>query len=227
MSTWICMSALDRTTTFEMGWLSRITPLGDPRATRRLSLPGNPIRRFEQEPTSYHLESSIRVSSPGARSQRKWNSTKRPPPPISGGPLVPGQPADFRLGPVDNPTLFNRDFSFRLEVPENPYRVTLTVTMDSFINVDLYVRFGEDNDLRNKRVVSDYASERLFGNEEIVITLRSDPPLRAGTYFISLGVRTTGVVAEGTVTAIVERNVPISGGPLTPGQARRLPSRTG
>ena len=140
------------------------------------------------------------------------------PPPISGGPLVPGQPADFRLGPVDNPTLFNRDFSFRLEVPENPYRVTLTVTMDSFINVDLYVRFGEDNDLRNRRVVSDYASERLFGNEEIVITLRSDPPLRAGTYFISLGVRTTGVVAEGTVTAIVERNVPISGGPLTPGQ---------
>ena len=140
------------------------------------------------------------------------------PPPISGGPLVPGQPADFRLGPVDNPTLFNRDFSFRLEVPENPYRVTLTVTMDSFINVDLYVRFGEDNDLRNRRVVSDYASERLFGNEEIVITLRSDPPLRAGTYFISLGVRTTGIVAEGTVTAIVERNVPISGGPLTPGQ---------
>ena len=140
------------------------------------------------------------------------------PPPISGGPLVPGQPADFRLGPVDNPTLFNRDFSFRLEVPENPYRVTLTVTMDSFINVDLYVRFGEDNDLRNRRVVSDYASERLFGNEEIVITLRSDPPLRAGTYFISLGVRTTSVVAEGTVTAIVERNVPISGGPLTPGQ---------
>ena len=132
--------------------------------------------------------------------------------------LTPGQPAAFRLGPVDEPTLFHGDFSFRLEVPENPYRVTLTVTMGSFINVDLYVRFGEDNDLRNKRVVSDYASERLFGNEEIVITLRSDPPLRAGTYFISLGVRTTGVVAEGTVTAIVERNVPISGGPLTPGQ---------
>ena len=140
------------------------------------------------------------------------------PPPISGGPLVPGQPAVFRLGPVDNPTLFNRDFSFRLEVPENPYRVTLTVTMDSFVNVDLYVRFGEDNDIRNGRVVSDYASERLFGNEEIVIILRSDPPLRAGTYFVSLGVRTTGVVAEGTITATVERNVQISGGPLTTGQ---------
>ena len=140
------------------------------------------------------------------------------PPPISGGPLVPDQPADFRLGPVDFPTLFYGDFSFRLEVPENAYRVTLTVTMNSFVNVDLYVRFGEDNDIRNRRVVSDYASERLFGTEEIVITLRSDPPLRAGTYFVSLGVRTTGVVAEGTLTAIVERNVPISGGPLVPGQ---------
>ena len=143
------------------------------------------------------------------------------PPPISGGPLVPDQPADFRLGPVDFPTLFYGDFSFRLEVPENAYRVTLTVTMSSFgnfVNVDLYVRFGEDNDIRNRRVVSDYASERLVGTEEIVITLRSDPPLRAGTYFVSLGVRTTGVVAEGTLTAIVERNVPISGGPLVPGQ---------
>ena len=39
------------------------------------------------------------------------------------------------------------------------------------------------------------------GNEEIIITRQSDPPLRAGTYFVSLGVRTTGVVAEGTVRA--------------------------
>ena len=78
-----------------------------------------------------------------------------------------------------------------------------------------------------KRVVSDYASERLFGNEEIVITLRSDPPLRAGTYFISLGVRTTGVVAEGTVTAIVERKRTDKRRPAHARTARRLPSRTG
>jgi hypothetical protein len=41
-------------------------------------------------------------------------------------------------------------------------------------------------------------------NERIGITRRSDPPLRAGTYFVSLGVFTTGVVAEGTLTATVE-----------------------
>ena len=38
------------------------------------------------------------------------------------------------------------------------------------------------------------------------------PPLRAGTYFVSLGVRTTGVVAEGTVRA--EFDTPLqTGGP--------------
>ena len=67
--------------------------------------------------------------------------------------------------------------------------------------MDLYVRYGEDNDIRDGRVISDYSSEGPTGNEEIIITRQSDPPLRAGTYFVSLGVRTTGVVAEGTVRA--------------------------
>ena len=55
--------------------------------------------------------------------------------------------------------------------------------------------------VRDGRVISDYSSEGPTGNEEIIITRQSDPPLRAGTYFVSLGVRTTGVVAEGTVRA--------------------------
>ena len=49
------------------------------------------------------------------------------PPTISGGTLTPGQPADFRLGPVDSPLLFNGDFSFQLEVPEAASRITLTL----------------------------------------------------------------------------------------------------
>ena len=42
------------------------------------------------------------------------------------------------------------------------------------------------------------------GNERIGITRRSDPPLRAGTYFVSILVFDEGVVAEGTLTATVE-----------------------
>ena len=50
----------------------------------------------------------------------------------------------------------------------------------------------------------DHASLGFTGNERIGITRRSDPPLRAGTYFVSIAVFATGVVAEGTLTATVE-----------------------
>ena len=125
--------------------------------------------------------------------------------PISGGTLTPGQPADFRLGPVDSPLLFNGDFSFQLEVPEAASRITFTLeSVDPDVDVDLYVRFGEDNDMQDGRPVFDHASLGFTGNERIGITRRSDPPLRAGTYFVSIAVFDTGVVAEGTLTATVE-----------------------
>ena len=131
----------------------------------------------------------------------------------SASPLTPGQPATFRLEPVDTPTIFLGGSSFRLEVPENASRVTFTLeSVDPDINVDLYVRYGEDNDIRDGRVISDYSSEGPTGNEEIIITRQSDPPLRAGTYFVSLGVRTTGVVAEGTVRAEFDTHLQ-TGGP--------------
>ena len=138
--------------------------------------------------------------------------------------LTPGQPVSFSRGPVDAPTLFNGDNSFRLEVPDNAPRVTFTLeSVDPDVDVDLYVRFGEDNDLQDRRVVTDYSSEGLTGNEEIVITRQSDPPLRAGTYFVSIAVFDTDVVANCTLTAEVELDgeapPPMPGGrPLTPGQ---------
>ena len=144
-------------------------------------------------------------------------------PPTSGRTLTPGQPADFRLGPIDAARLFSGDDSFRLEVSENATRVIFTLeSVDPDVDVDLYVRFGEDNEVQNGRAVSDYSSEGITGNERIVITPRSDPPLQAGTYFVSIALFDTGVVAEGTLTAEVELEgespPPISGGPLTPGQ---------
>ena len=143
------------------------------------------------------------------------------PPPMPGGrPLTPGQPVSFRRGPVDTPTLFRGDFSFRLEVPEDASRVTFTLESD--VDVELAVRFGEDNAVQDRSLVTDHRSRNPAGNERILITPQSDPPLRAGTYFVSVGVLATGVVANCTLTAEVELDGeaagPISGGPLTPGQ---------
>ena len=127
------------------------------------------------------------------------------PQPISGGALTPGQPADFRLGPVDSPLLFNGDFSFQLEVPEAATRITFTLeSVDPNVDVDLFVRYGEDNTIQDGRPVFDHASRGITGDERIGITRRSDPPLRAGTYFVSIVVFDEGVVAEGTLTATVE-----------------------
>ena len=134
--------------------------------------------------------------------------------------LSPGKSTTFSVGPVDNSTIFIGDGSFQLLVPESA--TSVTVTLESSNDMGLYVRYGEDNDLQNGRVVSDYASRESTGNEEIAITPQSDPPLRAGTYFVSIALFDTGVVAEGTLTAEVEPDgvapPPTSGNTLTPGQ---------
>ncbi len=142
----------------------------------------------------------------------------------TGGPLTPGQPAAFSLGPVNNPTLFAGFLSFRLEVPANAARVTFTLnSVDPGVDVDLFVRFGEDPGVADGRVVADYSSTGGSGNEEIVIDRHSDPPLQTGTYFIALALFDTGVIARGTLTATLELEEPPpsereAGGPLTPGQ---------
>ena len=138
-------------------------------------------------------------------------------------PLSPGKSTTFSVGPVDSSTLFTGDHSFQLLVPENATSVTFTLeSVDPGIDMDLYVRYGEDNDVLDGSIVSDYSSDGLTGNEEIVITRQSDPPLQAGTYFVSVALFDTGVVAMGTLTVTVERDdaplPPIGGGPLTPGQ---------
>ena len=127
--------------------------------------------------------------------------------------LTPGRPVSFSRGPVDSPTIFTGDNSFQLLVPENATSVTFTLeSVDPGIDMDLFVRYGEDNDLQNGMVVSDYSSKGLTGNEEIVITPQSDPPLRAGTYFVSVALFDTGALHWGS---------------LIPDGAFRLPPGTG
>ncbi len=55
--------------------------------------------------------------------------------------------------------------------------------------MELLVRHGEDNTFQGGRLVTDHRSgiyTSLSGPAEVVITRQSDPPLRAGTYFVSV-----------------------------------------
>ncbi len=162
--------------------------------------------RLESSPDSWSVNAPVtnKIIATEIRSLSSGKSPRPllPPRQNTSSPLTPGQPSPFRIGPVSGPTLFHGDFSFRLEVPANAASVTFTLdTETSGVDVDLFVRFGEDTELQNGRVVSDYSSTSRSGDEEIVITRSSNPSLRAGTYFASMGLRTRGVTARGTLTA--------------------------
>ncbi len=121
------------------------------------------------------------------------------------GALAAGRPAGFRLAPVERPTLFNGDRSFRLEVGGAVSGLTFDLSsVDPGVDVDLYVRYGQDVELREGKVVADYSSEGFSGNERIVVAPPRGGPLRAGTWFAALRLYAAGAAAEGTITAYME-----------------------
>ncbi len=145
------------------------------------------------------------IEKSGVVKARSLSGKSPSPPKNAARTLVPGQAADFSLGPVTGPTLFHGDFSFQLEVPEGAAYVTFATASDNpAVDMALLVRFEEDNDVTDLGdLVFDHRSRRLSGDEWIGITRYSDPPLQAGTYFVSLALYSTGIVAEGTVTGYV------------------------
>jgi len=118
--------------------------------------------------------------------------------------LTSGVPARFRIGPVEGATLYAGVAGFRVNVPEGASRLEIRlVTETPDADVDLYARHATDATIEDGRVVVDHRSDGLTGNETIVITPASTPALRAGTYFIALGLFTNNVTAVGAVTATV------------------------
>jgi uncharacterized protein (TIGR03437 family) len=138
----------------------------------------------------------------------RFLETNQGPPPATDPPtvLTSGQPERFQFESRTTPTLFLGASSFVLDVPDDAVRVTLTMTADTpSVDVDLFARYDTDNDVDDSgRIVSDYASEGDTGNEQIVIDANSDPPLRAGSLYVSMAVFTTNAASSGTLTATVE-----------------------
>jgi hypothetical protein len=125
--------------------------------------------------------------------------------------LISGQPARFSLPAVEQPTLYVGNYGFTIDVPEGAGKLTIDLSSElTSVDVDLFVRHGEDIAFAEGGVIADHASESETGRERIVIGRDSDPPLKAGTYYISVGVFSTGVLAEGTVTATVESGKTLS-----------------
>ena len=118
--------------------------------------------------------------------------------------LTSGTPVTFTIGPVKQNTLFSGDFSSMITVPAGATRLEIKLeTQPSGADVDLYARFGADVTLNNGSVVADHGSEGSTGSESIVITSTSSPALKAGDYYIALGLFTFDTTATVTLTATV------------------------
>jgi hypothetical protein len=122
--------------------------------------------------------------------------------------LTSGTPVRFSLPAVTQNTLFLGNRSYRIDVPEGATKLTIQLKADDpSVDTDLFVRAGEDTDVDSEgNVVADYGATSRFGDEILTIDLRSQPPLRTGPYFISIGLFTKNVPASGTITATVERS---------------------
>jgi hypothetical protein len=129
------------------------------------------------------------------------------PTPTSPVQLTAGTPERFALPAVDTATLYYGNYSFKIDVPENATQLRIELKSDNpNVDVDLYARYQSDADLLDNDVVADYRSEGTTGNETITITSASSPPLRPGTYYISIGLFSKGVPSTGTITATIERS---------------------
>ncbi|HUQ91264.1 MAG TPA: PPC domain-containing protein [Bryobacteraceae bacterium] len=128
------------------------------------------------------------------------------PAPTAPAQLTSGTAAKFSLPAIESATLYNGNYSFRIQVPDGATQMRLQLTSDNpAIDVDLYVRHEIDTAVEDNTVLADYASEGPSGNESITVTSSSSPPLRAGNYYISLALFSKGVPATGSIIVTVER----------------------
>jgi hypothetical protein len=101
----------------------------------------------------------------------------------AGTQLVSRVSAPFSLPQGKGLSFANGSLGFQIVVP--PGSTTLhiqLVTATPNVDVDLWVRFGQDVDIAtNGLPLAAYLSEGLTGNETLLITTGSTPPLQAGT----------------------------------------------
>jgi hypothetical protein len=130
-----------------------------------------------------------------------------PPSEIPGTRLTSSVPKEFSIGPVTSPSLLNKpEEIFAIVVPQNATRLTVKVaTSTPKADVDLHVGYSKVPNVAGGRSTADYISDHEnSGDEQVVVSIFSNPPLLPGVYFIALALYTTNVKAVGTITATIE-----------------------
>ena len=184
-------------------------------STGRLSLPF----RITRIGHLWHLPDALEGESPGehgklddlsvhgpgaglprtAQIPRRWTEAATGDATV--GRLALVRPNGFRLSAREVPTVYIGARSYQFEVRDGVESIGIQLRSNTpRVNLGLFVSFGRDNEVVDGRVVSDYRSEVLAGDVAILISRSSDPPLKTGTYFLSLGLDGNVAEADGTIT---------------------------
>ncbi|MBI4874921.1 MAG: hypothetical protein HY822_09855 [Acidobacteria bacterium] len=121
--------------------------------------------------------------------------------------LTSGVPAKFSFPSVSSPSLFGGNRGFRIAVPEGSAKLTVQLRSDvPSADTDLFVRYMADNGVDSDgNILTDYAATSPYADETIVVDASTEPPLRPGTYYVSLAVYSTGLPLSGTILATIDR----------------------
>ena len=189
----------------QVEYLPELEPVADERVPfqiveiahiwRPLAVAGSPLASGRSKAASRGNPLPLHLSS-----RKAWSRAQ----PLDGGPgpqpIAAGRPAGFRLAPDSSRAVLTGAGSYLFEVSPRTESVEIALAATSpDADADLFVRFGQDNEVRDGMVLTDHRSEGLGGTEVVVIDRNSDPPLRAGRYFVSIGAAKTDPAVEGTV----------------------------
>jgi uncharacterized protein (TIGR03437 family) len=127
---------------------------------------------------------------------------------FSESPLPPGVPVSINIPAVSSPTLV---CCFRIEVPSGATRLELRVAAPAGLQFAIALRFGVQP--TPSPLTADYPV--TVGNNPLAITPASNPPLRAGNYFMGAVVVSSPGGQTATVTATVTAPAPPPASMLT------------
>ncbi|MCC6585717.1 MAG: PPC domain-containing protein [Bryobacterales bacterium] len=124
-------------------------------------------------------------------------------PTLPGKEVQSGVAEGFEIDASAAQNLFNDNSSYWIAVPADATRLEVEVTTET-ANADIDVFAARNRRLIYKGRVfqAEYAGTTLTGNEHVVVTRESSPPLRAGAYAISL-VNFSSAKARGTIKVTI------------------------
>jgi len=102
--------------------------------------------------------------------------------------LQPGTTVTLNLPVVTQTTLFTGDYGYGIRVPSGTSQLKVTLNWSTpNVDLDLWMRFGQEVTLKNGRAVYDYRSiaESTSGTDGETISINSPTP---GTYYIAFSV---------------------------------------